>query len=72
MGRSEIEKTAGISHPLPPCLNNCSQRGHYNEARNHDATLSLHYVNRSYWKGVRIAWKATCCLRLPYHLWITR
>ena len=27
MGSSEIEETAGISHPLPPFLNNRSQRG---------------------------------------------
>ena len=55
MGSSETEETAGIFHPLPPVLNNRYQRRHYNEAGNHESTLSLHYVNRSYRNGVRIA-----------------
>lgn len=35
---SEIEETAGISHPLPPFLTIALNEGHYNEAE----TTKLH------------------------------
>ena len=70
MGSSEIEGTAGISHPLPPFSTIALNEAH-NGAGNHEPTLSLRYVNRSYWNSIRIAWKAMLS-RLSYHLWITR
>ena len=56
MGSSEIEETAGISHPLPPFSTIALNEAH-NGAGNHEPTLSLRYVNRSYWNSIRIAWR---------------
>ena len=60
MGSSEIEGTAGISHPLPPFLNNRSQRSTTMKPETMNLHCRMHYVNRSYWNGVRIAYEAPC------------